>query len=156
MPFEVTVHEGFDYWLDPSAEITADVRESLTEAERDDHRDRQARAPSSTAYWCRMGAREYLRWAMAYDEETVIDAVARLHARRESGFGGTKFLGAFRSSGIVIPVWELPKGSEAEDIEAAAAEFWPVFEAELASTAPLDANERRARAGIVSRQVTLR
>jgi len=155
VPFEVTVHEGFDYWLDPSAEITADVRESLTEANETIIETVRLESVDH-GYWCRMGAREYLRWSMAYDEETVINAVARLHARRESGFGGSKFLGAFRSSGIVIPVWELPKGSEAEDIEAAAAEFWPLFEAELSSTAPLDANERRARAGIVSRQVTLR
>ena len=60
------------------------------------------------------------------------------------------------ASGIVIPVWELPKGSEAEDVEEAAKAFWPLFSAELESTQPLDANERRARAGIVSRQVTLR
>ena len=100
-----------------------------------------------SAYWCRMGAREYLRWAMPFDEDTVISAVARLHAKRQSGFGGSKFLGAFRSSGIVIPVWELPKGSEAEDIEAAVAEFWPTLQAELTNDAPLTADERRARAG---------
>lgn len=155
VPFEVTVHEGFDYWLDPSAELTPELRESLAEA-NETIIETVRLSSVEHGYWCRMGAREYLRWAMAYDEDTVIDAVARLHARRESGFGGSKFLGAFRSSGMVIPVWELPKGSEAEDIEAAAAEFWPTFEKELSSTEPLDADARRARAGIVSRQVTLR
>ena len=155
VPFEVTVHEGFDYWLDPSTEITPEVRESLAEANETIIETVKV-AGVDHAYWCHMGAREYLRWAMPLDEDTVIDAVARLHARRESGFGGSKFLGAFRSSGIVIPVWVLPKGSAAEDVVADAAAFWPVFEKELSSSAPLDANERRARAGIVSRQVTLR
>lgn len=155
VPFDVTVHETFEYWMDPAEEVTAEIRESLDEASSTIIETRKLTSVDS-AYWCRMGAREYLRWSMPHSEDTVIDAVARLHARRESGFGGSKFLGAFRSSGIVIPVWELPKGSEAEDVEKAAAEFWPVFSAELESTEPLDANERRARAGIVSRQVTLR
>jgi hypothetical protein len=53
-------------------------------------------------------------------------------------------------------VWELPRGSEAEDVEAPVAAFAPGFAEALASTAPLDANERRARAGLVARQVTLR
>ena len=55
-----------------------------------------------------------------------------------------------------MPVWELAKGSEAEDIEKPVADFLPRFEAALADTTPLDANERRARAGLVARQVTLR
>ncbi|MBI9113572.1 DUF5926 family protein [Sanguibacter suaedae] len=155
VPFEVTVHDGFDYWMDPDTEITPDIKASLDEANSTIIETRKLTTVDS-AYWCRMGAREYLRWAMPHSEDTVIDAIARLHAKRESGFAGSKFLGAFRASGIVIPVWELPKGSEAEDIEGAVAEFWPSLEAALAVDAPLDADERRARAGIVSRQVTLR
>lgn len=154
-PLEITVQDGFDYWFDPAEPLEAEVRTSLDEA-NSTLIETVRLAGVDSAYWCRMGAREYLRWAMPHDEDTVISAVARLHAKRESGFGGSKFLGAFRSSGIVIPVWELPKGSEAEDIEAAAAAFWPALEAELANDAPLTADERRARAGIVSRQVTLR
>ena len=32
VPFEVTIHDGFDYWLDPAQEITPDLKESLEEA----------------------------------------------------------------------------------------------------------------------------
>ena len=103
-----------------------------------------------------MGAREFLRWAQPHEEQVVLDALARLHAKRESGFEGAKFVGYFRSSGLVVPVWELAKGSEAEDIEARSPSSVPAFEAALADTTPLDANERRARAGLVARQVTLR
>ncbi|HEY0217593.1 MAG TPA: DUF5926 family protein, partial [Cellulomonas sp.] len=107
-------------------------------------------------YWCRMGSREYLRWAQPHEEQQVIDGLARLHGRRESGFDGSKFIGYFRSNGLVVPVWELAKGSEVDDIEGPVAAFVPTFEAAIADTTPLDANARRARAGIVARQVTLR
>lgn len=103
-----------------------------------------------------MGAREYLRWAQPADEQVVLDGLARLHGKRESGFDDAKFIGYFRAAGIVVPVWELARGSEAEDVEKPLADFLPRFEAAMADTAPLDANARRARAGLVARQVTLR
>jgi hypothetical protein len=62
----------------------------------------------------------------------------------------------FRAVGIVVPVWELPDGKEAADCEAPALALGARLDAALASTDSLDANERRAKAGIVSRQVTLR
>ena len=55
-----------------------------------------------------------------------------------------------------MPVWELPRGTEADELEGPVAELDARLTEALAVTEPLDANERRARAGIVSRQVTLR
>src|SRR5690606_6176805 len=109
-----------------------------------------------SAYWCRMGGKEFLRWAQTVDDDTLLDGLARLHAKRQSAIGEARFIGAFRACGIVIPVWELPRGTEAADIEEAVAEYWPRFEAALASKEPLSSDERRARAGLVARQVTLR
>ncbi|UZN02941.1 DUF5926 family protein [Cellulomonas sp. S1-8] len=155
VPFEVTVHESFRYWLDPSIEVTPDLQAAMDEADAgiiDTHR----LAAAESAYWCRMGAREYLRWAQPADEQVVLDGLARLHGRRESGFDDAKFIGYFRAAGIVVPVWELARGSEAEDLEKPVAEFKPRLEAAMADTSPLDANARRARAGLVARQVTLR
>jgi hypothetical protein len=155
VPFEVTVQDSFAYWIDPSTEMTADLQAAVEEADAgvvDTHKI----AGVEGAYWCRMGAREYLRWAQPHDEQQVIDGLARLHGRRESGFDGSKFIGYFRSNGLVVPVWELARGSEAEDVVAPLAAFVPTFAAALADTEPLDANARRARAGIVARQVTLR
>ncbi|WP_435299170.1 DUF5926 family protein [Timonella sp. A28] len=154
-PFEVHTHDGFDYWLDPSVEVSAELRSALDEA-AESMIDTKKVSTVDSAYWCRMGAKEFLRWAMPYDEDAVINGIARLHAQRASSIDGAKFLGAFRSCGIVIPVWELVRGSEVEDIEAAAAEFWTGLKAAIENTEPLDANERRARAGIISRQITLR
>lgn len=154
-PFEVVVHDNFDYWIDPNAEINAELRGALDEA-ADSMIDTVKLTTVDSAYWCRMGPKEYLRWSMPYDEDAVINGIARLHAKRESSIDGAKFLGAFRSCGIVIPVWELVRGSEAEDIQDAVAQFWKKLQPAIENTEPLDANERRARAGIISRQVTLR
>ncbi|WP_425955747.1 DUF5926 family protein [Xylanimonas sp. McL0601] len=159
VPFAVTVHDDYEFWVDATAERSAEVDASLAEAA-------EATIPTvrlgsvQHAYWCRM-SREFLRWARTEDEDAVVDALARLHAQRESALqladgGEGRFLGMFRAAGLVVPVWELPAGTEAADVEQPAAELGARLEAALAVTEPLDANQRRARAGIVSRQVTLR
>lgn len=155
VPFEVTVEDSFAYWVAADTEMTPELKDAIEEADAGVV-DTKKLAAVDAAYWVRMGAREYLRWAQPHDEQQVIDGLARLHGRRESGFDGAKFIGYFRSNGLVVPVWELARGSEAEDIEGAVTEFAPKFAAALADTEPLDANARRARAGIVARQVTLR
>jgi hypothetical protein len=53
-------------------------------------------------------------------------------------------------------VWDLAPDAEAADVEAPAAAFQTALDEALARTEPLTADERRARAGVVSRQVTLR
>jgi hypothetical protein len=154
-PFEVTVHEGFDYWIAPDAEVTDEVRASLDQANETIIPTRKLTSVDS-AYWCRMRDREYLRWAMPYDEQRLVDALARLQAARQAGVGDSKLVGYFRSTGVVVPVWDLAPGTEADDVEAPAVEFLARLTAALADTSPLDANARRSRAGLVSRQVTLR
>ncbi len=157
--FDVTIQENYDFWVDASTERTAEMEQSLAEAA-------ESTIPTvrltsvEHAYWCDMG-KQFLRWARTEDEDAVVDALARLHAKRESALtladgGEGRFLGMFRAAGLVVPVWELPKGTEAADVETPAAELGERLDAALAVDAPLDANERRAKAGIVSRQVTLR
>jgi len=145
--FEVTVHDGFDYWIAPDAEVTAEVTASLEQANATIVPTRKL-ASVDSAYWCRMGDREYLRWAMPYDEQLLVDALARLHAVRESGIGDAKLVGYFRSSGVVVPVWDLAPGTEADDVELPATEFRARFERAIADPTPLDASARRARAGL--------
>ena len=155
LPFEVEIRTSFDYWLDPSAERTAQVTAALDEADA-------ALIPTvrlssvASAYWVRMSGREFVRWVQPLDEQQVLDGLARLHARRESGFGGAKFVGYFRACGLVVPVWELARGTEADEVDQQLAKFAPAFDAAVADDEPLDANARRARGGLVARQVTLR
>lgn len=155
LTFDVTVEPDFEFWLAADEERTEDVRQAI-EQSSEGIVETAPVAGVTSAYWCRM-TREFLRWSRPEPQEQVLDAIARLHARRESALEeGTKFVGAFRSSGILIPVWELAPGTEADELGDVCAAFEARLEAALADAEPLDAEARRARAGIVSRQVTLR
>jgi hypothetical protein len=159
VPFEVTVHDGFDFWTAAGVELSEDVRASLDRMnETVVPTAKLAAAPS--AYWARMGEKEFLRWAVPYEEDAFLDALARLHARRESGLGPQgadgRYVGAFRSCGIIVPVWDLARGTEPEMVTEPLAALAARLDEALAVTEPLDANQRRARAGLVARQLTLR
>ena len=154
--FEIAVHDTFEFWIDPGAERTREVEQSITQA-NESIMPTIAIEGLPHAYWVDAGSKEHLRWVLDADEDAVIDAVTRLHARRESGIGeGTKYAGSFRAEGLAVPVWDLPKGFGAEGVEAEAEAFRTRFEEALASREPLSVKERRARGGIVARQVTLR
>ena len=154
--FEIRVHDTFEFWLDPSAERTGQIEQAITQANESIMPTRAVEGLPH-GYWVDAGSKEHLRWVLDADEEKVIDAVTRLHARRESAIGeGTKYVGSFRAEGLTIPVWDLPQGYGAAGVEAEAEAFRSRFEEALASTEPLTALERRARGGIVARQVTLR
>ena len=108
------------------------------------------------AYWCRM-SREFLRWIRHEEPDQILDALARLRAARAINFDGAKkFAGAFRAHGLFIPVWELARGAEADELPEALDDFEKRFTEALANTEPLSYDEKRAREGLVSRQVTLR
>jgi hypothetical protein len=154
--FPVRVHEGFDFWLEGVGDVSADVRESMERANG-------AVVPTErlttveAAYWCRVGDRRHLRWVMAEPEDDVLDGLARLHAGGGSALlEGTRYVGSFRAHGLIVPVWDLADGMEADDVEEPARDFADRLKAAMASTEPLTAEERRAKAGVVSRQLTLR
>ena len=153
--FVITVHNDYDFWLSPEQDVDPALRRSLDEAAETMVDTRKLKSIPH-GYWCRMGSKEYLRWALPLPEADVLNGLARLHAARETAWDGTKLLGAFRAGGISIPVWQLPKGAEAEEIEDAAASFEKKLLAAIASKEPLTVMERRAKDGLSSRQVTLR
>jgi hypothetical protein len=156
-PFDVTVQDGFHFWIDGLAvEDDAEARASLATAS-------ESLVPTErltsveAAYWCRIGGREHLRWVLPHDEDAVIDAIARLHARGEDAFGeGSRYIGAFRAHGLAVPVWDVPSDSSAATLDAPVAALGDRLTAAMAITDPLTADERRARAGLVARQITLR
>lgn len=154
-PFEVVVHEGFDFWVE-GQDLDEAGRASLDSAnESVVPTVRMSALPS--AYWVRIGERTYIRHVLPDDEDTATDALARLHAAGESGLGdGTRLLGAFRACGLLVPVFEVPADSEPSDHEDALKAFGDRYAAALASAEALTAEERRARSGLLSRQVTLR
>jgi hypothetical protein len=94
---------------------------------------------------------------LPHDEDTLLDALARLHARGATSLGdGTRYIGSFRAHGLLVPVWDLAPGATADDVEEAALAFEARLQEALAADSPLTSDERRARAGVVSRQLTLR
>ncbi|MFF1355845.1 DUF5926 family protein [Streptomyces sp. NPDC058297] len=153
--FEPVVHTGFEFWVPDSENASPDVAASLERA--------NAAAIATVklsgvdaAYWCETPDKNHLRWVMPYPEEQLLDALARLHAAGTSSLGeGTRLVGSFRAHGLTVPVWDLPTGVSAEDVEKPAAEFAERLTTALASEAPLTVDERRARGGLTNRQVTL-
>jgi len=154
-PFEMELHEGFDFWV-ADADLDADGKESLERAnESAIPTVKLGAAPS--AFWCRIGERTYVRWVLPFDEDTATSALARLHAAGESHLGEDgRLLGCFRSSGLLIPVWEVDPGTEAAEFEGPVTAMWTRIESAAGSDEPLTAAERGARAGLTNRQVTLR
>ena len=173
----VEVHAGFDFWLDGmldvdpgDAEDPADPLSALAPQVRASlERANEAVVPTEkltsaeSAYWAQIGENTHLRWIIDTPEDAFLDALARLHARRDetgtplSALGeGTKFAGFFRAYGLVVPVWDLADDATAEATEGPLAALVERFRAALAETGPLDPDARRARAGLLSRQVTLR
>jgi len=153
--FDVTVHEGFDFWVE-GQELEGDAAESLERANATVvPTARMAALPS--AYWVRIGDRTHIRLVLGDDEDAATDALSRLHSAGEDGLGGdSRLLGAFRACGLLIPVWDLDPTLEAADHEGALTSWGERYAAALASDTPLTAEERRARSGLLSRQVTLR
>lgn len=154
-PFEITVHEGFDFWVGEQ-ELEGEAKESLQRAnESVVPTVKMASVPS--AYWCRIGERTHIRLVLPDDEDAATDALARLLAAGTAGLGGeTRLLGAFRACGLLVPVWDLDPELTAGDYEDELAAFHTRYAAALASSEPLTPEERRARSGLLSRQVTLR
>jgi hypothetical protein len=155
-PFEVSVHDDFGFWLegtDPGAAALAGL-EHANEAILPTRRLEGLQA----AYWVRpSNERAHLRWVRPEAEEPLLDALARLSAAEQLTLGeGTRYAGAFRALGLVVPVWDLPADTPAEEWAGPAAEFQTRLEQALTVTEPLTADERRARAGLLSRQITLR
>lgn len=156
LPFAVEVHEGFDFWLGEGTEVTAEVRSSMEAANEAVVPTRRLTSVEA-AYWCEVGAKRHLRWVMPHAEDALLDALARLHAAGElTLMDGARYVGAFRADGLVVPVWDLPGDADADDVEKPAAQLADRLAVALTVTTPLTAAERGARAGVVSRQLTLR
>lgn len=153
--FEVTVHEGFEFWVGDS-ELDDEGRASLERA-NDSAVPTTRLAALPSAFHVVIGDRAYIRVVLGDDEDAATDALARLHAAGDDALGAdTRLLGAFRACGLLVPVIEVPVDAAAAEHESALAAWGERYAVALASEANLTAEERRARAGLLSRQVTLR
>ncbi|MDY5855234.1 MAG: DUF5926 family protein [Arcanobacterium sp.] len=151
---ELGVHNDLAFWIGEKEREDPEISAAINAAR--DQIIPMAQVPEvAGAFWARM-QREFVRWVRPESEDQVLAALARLQNRRELSFDGSRFVGAFRAAGLLIPVFELERGTEADELTEPMQAFAAVLEREIASDAPLTPEERRAKAGIVSRQVTLR
>ena len=155
-PLDITVHEGFGYWVDDLADQGPAVNAALEQAD-------EAATPTArltgveAAYWTNVGAKEHLRWVMPEPEEELLSALARLHvAGKDVIAEGSRLVGMFRAHGLLVPVWDLPVGTGAEVLEEPATRFAADLAEALAAGSDLSADERAARSGLANRQVTIR
>jgi hypothetical protein len=152
---DITVHAGFDYWVEGAEDEDGEIAASMERANSSVVPTVRLGSVTS-AYWCQMRQRSHVRWVMPEDEELLLDALSRLGSGGLSLGEGTRYVGSFRAHGLLVPVWDLPHEREAEALEEPAAALRVRLDEALAETAPLTSEQRRARSGLLSRQLTLR
>ena len=155
-PLEVTLHAGFDHWVEGMPDDDGELAASLERANGGVVPTARLESVHS-AYWCRMRERAHLRWVLPEDEEPLLDGLARLAVTGGLSLGdGTRYVGSFRAHGLLVPVWDLPADLPAEALDGPAAALRSRLDEALSETGPLTADQRRARSGLLSRQLTLR
>lgn len=153
---EITMHDGFEFWLDPGATDDPNVQASLERANAAVYPTVRL-AAARAAYWCQVPEKAHVRWVLPDDEDTALDALSRLSVAGTLTLGeNTRFAGMFRAHGRLVPVWDLPEEVPATEWEAPVAAFAKRYAEALEEKEPLDGAGRRARHGLVGRQLTLR
>ncbi|WP_455159436.1 DUF5926 family protein [Schaalia cardiffensis] len=152
---EMVLEENFDFWLNPDEDWDEATRRALEENHNEIIPTVKVEGVEGM-YWCEMN-RNFVRYLSDVEESPLFDALARVQAAGKANLGeGSRFIGAFRACGIAIPVFELAEGVRAEDIVKEAGVLEKAIAAALKVKEPLTPEERRARQGMVSRQVTIR
>lgn len=156
---DITVYEDFSWWYAPGTKLDAGVQQML---------DRAASTILPTArmtpksglgapWWVAAGEKAHLRWVRPEDEDVVMTALARLHAAGHLTLGeGSRFAGSFRTHGVLVPVFDLDPDKHADEWYDGLDQFDAWLVDAMADTSELTTEQRRSRAGIRTRQVTLR
>jgi hypothetical protein len=153
---DVELHSDFNWWLADGVQATGEVAMSLERANAAIMPTERVRPG---AYWTLAGDKAHLRWVWPTDENRLLQAMARLSAAGELSLGeGSRYAGSFRAHGLLVPVWDLDPEAHAREWSEPAEQLGARLEAALKSLddEPLNAAERRARDGLIGRQLTLR
>jgi hypothetical protein len=155
-PLEITLHDRFDFWLDEESAADSAVSASLERANASIYPTTRMDA-ARAAYWCQVAERAHLRWVLAEPEELALPALARVSAAGGMKLDDqTRFAGMFRAHGMLVPVWDLPREAPAGRWEEPLGAFAKRYAEALSTDGDLTPDERRARQGLVGRQLTLR
>lgn len=155
----ITEHPDFNWWFPEGTQLPPEVRQALGRANDAVMPSTQIKTdlPGSVWWVNPGGGKAHIRWVRPEDNENqILAAVARIAARGELTLGeGTKFAGAFRTHGVVVPVWDLAPDVEAQSYAEALAALNEKIGAEYENDAQLSAEERKQLDNIKSRQVTI-
>lgn len=132
--FEITVHDGFDWWLEGS-EVDGETAASLERANASVYPTAKL-AGVEAAYWCQIGEKVHIRWVTDFPEDRLV--------------------GSFRAHGLVVPVWDLRAETQPDEVEEPMAALAARLDEAMAVETPLHSEELRALSLLNSRQVTLR
>ncbi len=155
-PLDITMQTGFEFWLDADQERDEQVSASL-EAANSSIFPTSKMGEARAAYWCRVPGKAHVRWVLPDAEDKALNALARLSAAGTLKLGDdTRFAGMFRAHSLLVPVWDLPSAPEADEWERPLAEVAERYAQAVASDEPLTADERRAKQGLLGRQLSLR
>lgn len=153
---DATLHETFGFWLDDETPEDPKVAESFERANASILPTTRMSSAVS-AYWCHAGDKAHMRWVLPDEEETALAALARLHSAGELSFGDeTRYAGAFRAHGLLVPVWDLPSSAAADDWEEPLGVLSKAYQTAIADTTELTTSERQSRSVLQARQLTLR
>lgn len=155
----ITEHQDFSWWFTADAVVPAEVQQALARANDAVIPSTQITAdvPGSVWWVNPGGGKGHIRWVRTDDNESqILVALARIAARGELHVGeGSKFAGAFRTHGVVVPVWDVDPSVDAATYAGALEELEARIAAEYANDAQLSAEERKQLDNINSRQVTI-
>lgn len=152
---DMVILEDFGYWFDPNEEVDSD-RALALEQNRQDMVPTEEVSTDLGMYWCSMN-NNFVRFVATVPEDELFTALARLQASGQAVMGdNSRFVGAFRACGIGIPVFQVDPTLSAAELSGPATRLAEALEVALGDETPLTDDEKRARAGMVSRQVTIR
>lgn len=152
-------HSDFNWWFPEGAAVPPEIRQALSRANDAvlPSEKIQVDLPGSIWWVNPGGGKAHIRWVRPEDNEAqMLTALARIAAAGELHLGeGTRFAGAFRTHGVVVPVWDLDPSVDAASYADALKTLNAKIEAEYTNDAQLSADERKQLDNIKSRQVTI-
>lgn len=152
-------HSDFNWWFPEGAAVPPEIRQALSRANDAvlPSEKIQVDLPGSIWWVNPGGGKAHIRWVRPEDNEAqMLTALARIAAAGELHLGeGTRFAGAFRTHGVVVPVWDLDPSVDAASYADALKTLNAKIEAECTNDAQLSADERKQLDNIKSRQVTI-
>lgn len=156
---DITTHDDFNWWFTESAVSNPQVQQALARANGAviPSVEVDADLPGSIWWVNPGGGKAHIRWIRPEDDERkMLDALARIAARGELNLGeNTKFAGAFRTHGLLVPVFDLDPAVAADSYGDALKKVDEAIAAEYDNDAQLNADERKQLENIKSRQVTI-